>query len=515
MDSKFVYLPVESIRPDPNNARQILDKEGIEELAQQITEVGLLYPILVQESKEKPGEYILMDGFRRLKAHLLAEIPTIKAEIRGATDKDDAVRLIANLGREQLHPWDEATALGRLQISHKIEIPEIALRIGKSEKYVRERLQLLSLVPKAQVMLQKDQIGLRQAFVLARERDEIQNECLKNCKDEAGLESVSELKDYIERHFKLVLAEAPFDVKDAELVPKAGACETCPKRTGANPGLFTEYSKDLCSDPKCYNIKLLAGLNKKKKEVEEKHKKAVFITESHYHINSGVEKLQPLMASKYRLASEVIAEETVKGIMVDGDHVGKVVEIALPGKYKERRTPREDNASAAEKAARKRKIKQNKIENEKRRRVFKAITEKVMHPTAEVIEELMNSAAKDLFYNLPGHIFKAMGWEDKTEKHPNVNKMGHTYSDNGTKLKKKLAELKPEQRLSWLFVLDAVDDLAYIDRSAERLMRRAKIAGVNTAQIEKEVREMFDKKKTKPAVKKEKKPAKAKAGKKK
>jgi hypothetical protein len=54
----------------------------------------------------------------------------------------------------------------------------------------------------------------------------------------------------------LQLKSAPFDIKDAELVAKAGACGPCPKRTGNQADLFGDVkSADVCTDPKCFDDK--------------------------------------------------------------------------------------------------------------------------------------------------------------------------------------------------------------------------------------------------------------------
>jgi hypothetical protein len=59
----------------------------------------------------------------------------------------------------------------------------------------------------------------------------------------------------------LRLKEAPFKTGDANLVPSAGACTTCPKRTGNQPELFEDVQNaDTCTDPKCFSAKRDAHL---------------------------------------------------------------------------------------------------------------------------------------------------------------------------------------------------------------------------------------------------------------
>jgi len=70
---------------------------------------------------------------------------------------------------------------------------------------------------------------------------------------------VRHLQQWIEHNILLELGIAPFSKEDAQLVPEAGSCLECPKRTGHNVLLFSEIGKthpDSCSDPKCYQAKL-------------------------------------------------------------------------------------------------------------------------------------------------------------------------------------------------------------------------------------------------------------------
>jgi ParB family chromosome partitioning protein len=76
---------------------------------------------------------------------------------------------------------------------------------------------------------------------------------------------VRNLQFWIESNVLLVLKDAPFDKRDAELVPPAGSCADCPKRTGRNKLLFGDdlgKQGDRCVDPKCYQAKLAAHVAK-------------------------------------------------------------------------------------------------------------------------------------------------------------------------------------------------------------------------------------------------------------
>jgi ParB family chromosome partitioning protein len=58
------------------------------------------------------------------------------------------------------------------------------------------------------------------------------------------------------------LKQAPFNKRDAQLLPAAGSCVDCPKRTGHNKLLFADVREDACTDPLCYAAKLEAHVQK-------------------------------------------------------------------------------------------------------------------------------------------------------------------------------------------------------------------------------------------------------------
>jgi ParB family chromosome partitioning protein len=72
---------------------------------------------------------------------------------------------------------------------------------------------------------------------------------------------VRNLQFWIDSNILLVLKDAPFNKRDAQLVPTAGSCAECPKRTGHNKLLFGDdlgRQGDRCTDPGCYAAKVSA-----------------------------------------------------------------------------------------------------------------------------------------------------------------------------------------------------------------------------------------------------------------
>ena len=150
----------------------------------------------------------------------------------------------------------------------RYSIEQIAAKTGKSPAYCVGRLKLTELSPAVVEAFSKDEIGVGHALLLARLQPAQQEEALDACfreewmgadqKPKRILLPVRQLQVWIERNVLLILKDAPFDRENPQLVPAAGSCLDCPKRTGHNKLLFAGISEnsDACSDPDCYSAKL-------------------------------------------------------------------------------------------------------------------------------------------------------------------------------------------------------------------------------------------------------------------
>jgi ParB family chromosome partitioning protein len=97
---------------------------------------------------------------------------------------------------------------------------------------------------------------------------------------------VRELAQWIRENVMLTLADAVFDCEDAELVPAAGQCVTCPKRTGANTALFDDFAQDdRCMDASCFKSKVDAHIASQKQHTDG----LIQITRAYYTNAKGEE----------------------------------------------------------------------------------------------------------------------------------------------------------------------------------------------------------------------------------
>lgn len=136
-------IPVERIRPNPENPRKRFDRTAIEELAQTIRKHGLLQPILVQK---KDDHYVVISGERRLRSliHLgMSKAPCIVKELDRRRTLE--VSLIENIQREQLDAIEEANVYKLLLAEYSLTQEDLAEQVGKNRATIANRLRLLNL----------------------------------------------------------------------------------------------------------------------------------------------------------------------------------------------------------------------------------------------------------------------------------------------------------------------------------------------------------------------------------
>ena len=147
--ARYAELPVERIRPNPRQPRQVFDPDALAELAASIARVGLLQPLVVRPSG--PDAYELVAGERRLRSVVSLGWDTVPAVVRLTEDADllrDA--LLENLHRAALNPLEEAAAYQQLLADFGCTHEELSERIGRSRPQITNTIRLLKLPPSVQ-----------------------------------------------------------------------------------------------------------------------------------------------------------------------------------------------------------------------------------------------------------------------------------------------------------------------------------------------------------------------------
>lgn len=217
---QFRSVPIGTLVPSPTNPRKSFDAEKLKELAASILEKGVIAPIVVRhaslftvappaegftrwavinrhgvtlsthatdmEAEEKArelteeeshGQLEIVDGERRYRAALSAGLSEVPVIVRALRDQDVLeIQLIANIQRDDLEPLEEAKGYRALIDSNpaRYSVHFIADRIGRSDKFVWDRMKLLDLIPTAAALLETGRILVGHAERLARLKPEDQ-----------------------------------------------------------------------------------------------------------------------------------------------------------------------------------------------------------------------------------------------------------------------------------------------------------------------------------------------------
>ncbi len=427
-------IPLERIRESSSNPRRVFDDCQLRELAANIQLHGVLQAILVRPSPDgADGMYELVAGARRFRASKLAGKNTIPATVRNLTDAEaQELRLIENLQRSNIHELDEGIGYRSL-IDLRPDfytVETIAAQVAKSPSYVKGRISLTELMPAAQAAFYDGRLTVSHALEIARLQPRDQEKALMECfpghrstgsilKDrKAEALTVRQLREWIEREIHLDLRNAPFDTEDANLLPSAGTCSACPKRTGNNPLLFPEIkNRSLCTDPNCHSAKIQAFVQLKVGPLVKDGKKPVQISESpSWQVHAKAPNT--LYEGQYRRAErDGECPHTQAAVIVDGRKAGTVMHVCAEEKCKTHRQFSHYEISPQEREQRRKLALAVRVQKELRSRILQAVRQKLRAALARADFEMV---ALDYFRRL-GHdnhhrLFQVYDWEEKKTK---------------------------------------------------------------------------------------------------
>ena len=296
-DRFIVEIPIDDLHESPFNPRQRFS--GIEDLAETMKPPhGRVQSALLVRPRVPPlfaghadlaadaqAGYELVFEHRRLRAGQMAGLATMPCEVRAMSDAEARrCQTIENLEREDVHPFEEAQGFQQLMADDGLTADEVAAQFHRSRTYVYGRLKLLQACPEvrdacldgifgSEVALLISRVGggniKLQQKALADVRSKLGNQLLTD----GGKASFRRIRDYLIENFSLKLKDAIFDTADATLLPAAGTCGDCPKRSGnapeyadlaaAKPATHystVPYGPDVCTDPDCHGAKKAAHL---------------------------------------------------------------------------------------------------------------------------------------------------------------------------------------------------------------------------------------------------------------
>ncbi len=393
---EYRSVPITALAESATNPRKRFDAKSLEELAASFKTQGILAPLLVRELEE--SKYEVVAGARRLRAAKLAELEKLPVRVVKLTDAEAIeAQCVENLQREDIHPLEEALGFkSLLELGEPYNIATIASRAGKSEAYVYGRIRLADLIPPVAEAFLKDQITIGHALLIAKLPASQQQEAFAAAfrgqwtseGNTQVLIPVRELAAWIESNILLQLASAPFDKQDETLVPEAGSCANCPKRTGFNKLLFPDVRKDSCTSPDCFRAKIDASV---KKTLETKpqliqisaawnSREGAPLGRNHY-VELEVKKPKANGASSKLSAHQKPCEKMTEAIVMDGGKRGLLVKVCADPTCR----VHHPNTPSPQQVERERAEERKRIEKEKlaittRHRVLATILQRVSAP---------------------------------------------------------------------------------------------------------------------------------------
>ena len=157
IEGKIIDVPLDQIEVNPNQPRTQFDPEKLRELADSISELGVIQPITVRKKEE--NSYQLVSGERRFRAAQSIGLEKIPAFVRVANDQESLeMALVENIQRVDLDPIEIALSYDRLLNEIKLTQEELSKRVGKKRSTVTNYLRLLNLDPIIQS-------GIRDGFI--------------------------------------------------------------------------------------------------------------------------------------------------------------------------------------------------------------------------------------------------------------------------------------------------------------------------------------------------------------
>lgn len=191
----FQKIPLDSVKPSPMNPRKTFDEEAVQELAANIEKQGLIQPITVRPrvvqaalGEEVTDGYEIVCGERRYRAYCILKakednlniertaahrkkhdrFQSIPAMIREMNDEEAFEAMITeNLQRQDVDPMEEAFAFGQL-IKNGKTAEEVALKFGKSIRFIQDRCKLNSLIPELMLAVKEDKMSIAAAMIICK-----------------------------------------------------------------------------------------------------------------------------------------------------------------------------------------------------------------------------------------------------------------------------------------------------------------------------------------------------------
>jgi len=167
-------VPIEAVRPNPDQPRRAFTQEALQELSASIAEKGIIQPLIVRPDPQQEGAFQIVAGERRWRAAQLAQLHEVPVLVREFNDTEVLeVAIIENIQRADLNPVEEATGYRQLMDRFSHTQDRLAEAMGKSRSHIANLLRLLTLPEEVQGYLRDGQLSAGHARALVGNDDAV------------------------------------------------------------------------------------------------------------------------------------------------------------------------------------------------------------------------------------------------------------------------------------------------------------------------------------------------------
>lgn len=157
-------VPIESVKPNPDQPRRTFTENQLTELAQSIQEKGIIQPLIV---RQKGDMYEIVAGERRWRAAQMAKLHEVPVILRDYDDTEVLeVAIIENIQRADLNPIEEAAGYRQLMDKFGHTQEKLAEALGKSRSHIANLMRLLTLPDDVQDLLKDGKLSAGHARAL-------------------------------------------------------------------------------------------------------------------------------------------------------------------------------------------------------------------------------------------------------------------------------------------------------------------------------------------------------------
>ncbi|MBR4628473.1 MAG: ParB/RepB/Spo0J family partition protein [Ruminococcus sp.] len=164
--NKVIEVDTSRIQPNPAQPRREFNECDIGKLADSILHNGIIQPLTVRRYNDC---YLLVAGERRLRAAKLCGLKAVPCIIIDISDRDSAIlALVENIQRQDLNFFEEAIAIDNLITYYGLTQDEAAIKLGRAQSTVANKLRLLRLTNDERELIIKYNLTERHARTLLR-----------------------------------------------------------------------------------------------------------------------------------------------------------------------------------------------------------------------------------------------------------------------------------------------------------------------------------------------------------